>query len=127
MIILLRNTLLVSTLLLSAFVQAAESTVPPLPTEGFVTGRIATQADVKNGNAAFATLPEQKVMRTAIPIPVPQYAFYRAGAKQVLAFVIQVEKVNGKPTIGAKLVESGEMVVGSPTDFQMLGVDIADK
>ncbi len=118
----LRNTLLISALLFSTLLTAAEKKLPPLPTEGFITGRIATQADVRNGNAAFASLPEQDVMRSAVPIPVPQYAYYRGKNKLVMAFVIQIERVNGKLTIGARLIESGEIVVGAPQDFQMLGV-----
>jgi len=114
--------LITTALSFSALTVAAEKVdYPPLPTEGFVTGRIATQEDVNNGNAAFATLPEQKVVRQAVPIPVPQYAVYRGGQKHELMFVIQVEKVNGKVTIGARPVEGGDVVIGTPTDFMLLG------
>lgn len=110
----------ISTLCFSALTIAQEGVYPPLPTEGFVSGRIATQEDVTNGNAAFATLPEQRVMRQPVPIPIPQYAIYRGDGKSKLVFVIQVEKVNGKVTIGARYPEGGD-VIGIATDFQLLG------
>ena len=109
-------------MLFSTLLTAEEKKLPPLPTEGFITGRIATQEDVKNGNAAFATLPEQKIIRSAVSLPLPQYAVYYTKDKQKLVFVIQVEKINGKATVGARLVETGEVVVGTPKDFQFLGV-----
>lgn len=120
MLKLLKNIIIISTLCFSAQAIAQESVFPPLPTEGFISGRIATQEDVTNGNAAFATLPEQRVVRQPVPIPVPQYAIYRGDGKNKLVFVIQVEKVNGKVTIGARYPE-GDDVIGIATDFQLLG------
>ena len=118
---LLSNIIIISILSFSALTTAEEMAYPPLPTEGFVSGRIATQEDVTKGDAAFATLPEQKVVRQAIPIPVPQYAIYRGGETRQLVFVIQVEKVNGKVTIGARSAEGGDVLIGTPTDFMLLG------
>jgi hypothetical protein len=118
----LRKIILISALFFSASTLAQENTLPPLPTEGFVSGRIATQEDVKSGNAAFAPLPEQRVMRRAVPLPIPQYALYTADGNQKIVFIIQVEKVNGAITIGARYPEGGE-VIGTPKDFQMLGVN----
>lgn len=118
---LLSNMLITTALTFSTLTIAAETEYPPLPTEGFVTGRIATQEDVTKGDAAFATLPEQKVVRQAVPIPVPQYAVYRGGQEHQLVFVIQVEKVNGKVTIGARPAEGGDVLIGTPQDFMLLG------
>lgn len=118
---LLRNIMITSTLSFSILSMAGEQEYPPLPTEGFVSGRIAVQEDVTNGDAAFATLPEQHVVRQAVPIPVPQYAIYRGGDEHKLVFVIQVEKVNGKVTIGARPPEGGDVVIGTPQDFMLLG------
>lgn len=118
---LLRTIMIISTLSFTALTAAEEMAYPPLPTEGFISGRIATQEDVTKGDAAFATLPEQKVVRQAVPIPVPQYAIYRGGEKRRLVFVIQVEKVNGKVTIGARYPEGGDVLIGTPTDFMLLG------
>lgn len=117
-----RKIILLSALLFSVPTLAQENTLPLLPTEGFISGRIATQEDVKNGNAAFATLPEQKVFRRAIPIPIPQYAIYTAKGENKIVFIIQAEKVNGEATIGARFPEGGE-VIGTPKDFQLLGVN----
>lgn len=118
---LVRSLLIITTITFSLHAIAEEMVFPPLPSEGFVSGRIATQEDVKKGDAAFATLPEQSVVRQAVPIPVPQYAIYRGGEETQLVFVIQVEKVNGKVTIGAKPVEGGPLVIGEVTDFSLLG------
>lgn len=118
---LFRSLLIIITATSSLHAMAEEMVFPPLPTEGFVSGRIATQEDVKKGDAAFATLPEQRLVRQAVPIPVPQYAIYRGGEESQLVFVIQVEKVNGKLTIGARPVEGGDLVIGEATDFRLLG------
>lgn len=117
----LKSIILISTLLFSMVSVAEEMIFPPLPTKGFVSGRIATQADVEKGDAAFASLPEQHIVRHVMPLPVPQYAIFRGGEKSRVVFVIQIEKVNGKVTIGARYPEGGEALIGTTKHFSLLG------
>ena len=118
----LRKIILLLASLFSAYTPAQESALPPLPTKGFISGRISTQQDVTSGNAAFATPPEQDLNRKPISIPIPEYAVYTADGSNKIVFIIQVEEVDGTPMIGARYPEGGE-IVGTPNEFQLLGVN----
>jgi hypothetical protein len=101
----------------------AQSTMwPPLPKQGFVVGRAATQADIAAGNAAFVAAVGGVTIGKPLPLAIPQYAYYRNGTDKIPVVVIQAEEAQGKKLIGARLV-TGEEVVGLISDFELLGTD----
>ena len=63
--------------LLALFAPSAQGAVtewPPLPKSGFVAGRLATEADLKRGDAVFLSLIDGKPSGSPARIPIPQYA-----------------------------------------------------
>jgi len=58
---------------------------PPLPKQGFISGRVATPADVAAGNAVFsAAVGGGDVGKSApLRIQIPQYAYYKEGATKI--------------------------------------------
>lgn len=93
---------------------------PPLPSKGFVTGRAATFADVKNGDAVFVAAVKGIIIGKPLPVQIPQYAILRETAQRVI--VIQAEEANGLKMIGVRTVD-GKYAVVTDSDLQWLGVN----
>ena len=93
---------------------------PPLPSQGFITGRAATQADVSAGKAAFVAQVGNTIIGKPLPIAIPQYAYFKDGGKRVPVIIIQAEEAQGQKLVGARRT-NGADVVGFLTDFELLG------
>jgi hypothetical protein len=102
---------------------------PPLPKEGFISGRVATAAEAAAGKAVFsATVNGAPAKSTPIHIQIPQYAYYTQGAERTPVIVLQAETVEipqgGKivkmSMIGA-IKPDGKHVIGLLTNFELLG------
>ncbi len=99
---------------------AAATVWPDLPTTGFITGRVATDADVMAGNAAFATggAPGQVKPMT---LRIPQYACWSsedAGRQRVI--LIQAETGPMGDMVGLR-TPRGEEIVATLPEVQLLG------
>lgn len=93
---------------------------PDLPTEGFITGRVATDADVMAGRAVFSTggTPDQV---TPLALTIPQYACWTsqdAGRQRVI--LIQAEHGPPGDIVGLRTPRGEEIVVTLP-EVQLLG------
>src|SRR5215467_3741034 len=108
---------------------AAAEDWPPLPKQGFVSGRVATAADVAAGNAVFSAAVGGGAVgkSTPIRIEIPQYAYYKEGGTKIPVIVLQAERVDIQ---GAKAVQmtsvgairlDGKKFVGLLTSFELLG------
>ena len=108
---------------------AAAEDWPPLPKQGFVSGRVATAADVAAGNAVFSAAVGGGAVgkSTPIRIQIPQYAYYKEGGKKIPVIVLQAERVDIQ---GAKAVQmtsvgavrlDGKKFIGLLTSFELLG------
>src|SRR5215470_11150058 len=77
---------------------------PPLPKQGFISGRVANAADVAAGNAVFsASVGGGAVGKsTPIRIKIPQYSYYKEGGTKIPVIVLQAERVDIQ---GAKPVQ----------------------
>jgi hypothetical protein len=111
--------------------EAATQDWPPLPKQGFLSGRVATPADVFAGNAVFsAAVGGGGVGKsTPIRIQIPQYAYYNEGGTKILVIVLQAERVDIQKqggevvqmtSVGA-LKPDGRKVIGLLTSFELLG------
>jgi hypothetical protein len=109
--------------------EAAAEDWPPLPKQGFMSGRVATPADVAAGNAVFSTAVGGGAVgkSTPIRIEIPQYAYYREGGTKSPVIVLQAERVDIQ---GANAVQmdsvgavkpDGKKFVGLLTSFELLG------
>ena len=109
---------LVGGIVIGAHAQAPDW--PSLPSQGFITGRAATQADVNAGKAAFVAQVGNTIIGKPLPIAIPQYAYFTDGANKVPVIIIQAEEAQGQKLIGARRA-NGTDVVGVLTDFELLG------
>jgi hypothetical protein len=119
--------------LLFVFFPGAEAVTqdwPPLPKQGFISGRVATPADVAAGNAVFSAAVTGGVGKsTPLRIQVPQYAYYKEGGTKIPVIVLQAERVDIQKqggevvqmtSVGA-LKPDGRKVIGLLTSFELLG------
>jgi hypothetical protein len=102
---------------------AADTSWPPLPQTGYISGRAATKADVAAGNAAFVLEVDGIVIGKPMAITVPQYAYNVEGKNKIPVIVIQAEEAQGFKMIGARCPDGGE-VVGFIADFELLGTEV---
>ena len=109
--------------------EAAAEDWPPLPKQGFISGRVATPADVAAGNAVFSTAVGGGAVgkSTPIRIEIPQYAYYKEGGTKIPVIVLQAERADIQ---GAKAVQmdsvgavklDGKKFIGLLTSFELLG------
>ena len=104
---------------------------PPLPKQGFISGRVATPADVAAGNAVFsATVGGGAVGKsTPLRIQIPQYAYYKEGGTKIPVIVLQAERIDIQKQGGelvqmpsvAALKPDGTKFIGILTSFELLG------
>src|SRR5215475_13343381 len=109
--------------------EAATQDWPPLPKQGFTSGRVATAADVAAGNAIFSAAVGGGAVgkSTPIRIEIPQYAYYEEGGTKIPVIVLQAERVDiqGATTtqmssVGAVRLD-GKKFIGLLTSFELLG------
>jgi hypothetical protein len=111
--------------------EAATQDWPPLPKQGFISGRVATPADVAAGNAVFSAAVAGGAAGKSTPlrIQIPQYAYYKEGGTKIPVIVLQAERVDIQKeggevvqmtSVGA-LKPDGRKVIGLLTSFELLG------
>jgi hypothetical protein len=104
---------------------------PALPKQGFISGRVATPADLAAGNAVFsgAVVGGAAGKSTPLRFQIPQYAYYKEGGTKIPVIVLQAERVDIQkqdgeivqmPLVGA-LKPDGRKVIGLVTSFELLG------
>lgn len=100
---------------------SAASSWPTLPKSGFVIGRVATEADLKRGDAVFLSLIDGKPSGSPASIQVPQYAFLvEESGKRRPVVVVQAEK-NEQGTLLGLRDASGDEYVATEAEVVLLG------
>jgi hypothetical protein len=103
---------------------------PPLPTTGFIGGRVATPADVAAGNAVFAASVSGGATGKSTPlrIRIPQYAYHRRGQAKIPVIVLQAERVDiqrsgetVQMTTVAAVGPDGKKFIDIRENFELLG------
>jgi hypothetical protein len=103
---------------------------PPLPKQGFISGRVATPADIAAENGVFSAAAFGAAGKsTPLRIQIPQYAYYKDGGTKIPVIVLQAERVDiQKPsgevvqmTLAGALKPDGRKVIGLLTNFELLG------
>ena len=99
---------------------------PKLPTEGFISGKPATKADVDADRAVFAYV-NGKGKSTPLTITIPQYAFMKKKGqdKKIRIIVVQAEKVNGMNVVGYINIKTGKRAITLLKHVKLLGQSIS--
>ena len=105
-------------LVLAGTSTAANTDWPPLPSQGFISGRPAQATDVQNGDAIFVAAVQGKVIGKPLPIKIPQYAYVRDTHERVI--LVQAEDANGIKLFGVRGLDGKEAVVRDG-DLELLG------
>ncbi len=95
---------------------------PDLPADGFITGRVATDADVFAGRAVFSTGGTAGQVQP-MTLTIPQYACWTskdAGRQRVI--LLQAERAGPGDMVGLR-TPRGEDIVAELSEVQLLGVD----
>ena len=93
------------TFFVAAGVLAQTVTWPSLPSDGYIRGRPATEADIEAGRAVFVAADGDRVIGRPLPITIPQYAYFLDEGKRVPAIVVQAEEARGRKLLGARLFD----------------------
>jgi hypothetical protein len=105
----------------AAAAQAAPVNWPPLPAKGFLSGRPATDDDVKAGDAVFVLKAFGAYFGKPMNIVIPQYAYFtKLGQKPVPVIVIQAEVGKGIKLFGVRDFD-GKTATARDYEIQLLG------
>ena len=104
-----------------AAAQTAPVDWPPLPAKGFVSGRPATDDDVKAGNAVFVLKAYGAYFGKSMDIAIPQYAYFtKRGEKPVPVIVVQAEIGKGIKLFGVREFD-GTTATARDYEIKLLG------
>ncbi len=85
---------------------------PKLPVSGYITGRSATEADLKLGDAIFLSLLDGKPNGAPATIAVPQYALLvQENGNRLPVVVVQAEDTEEGTLLGMRDAEGRSYVV----------------
>jgi hypothetical protein len=119
--------------------QKSQDPWPPLPTTGFISGRVATQEDVDQDVAAFGfpkkleaaqvtkltgeeeSKPVECAGSTPLDILIPQYAILNINGEQRPCIIIQGEEAGDSKVVGCRLIKDNSIAIGLLEDFELLG------
>lgn len=124
---------LVVLLTMSAANPSPAETTPPmrwpdLPASGFVSGRAATEDDVKAGNAVFVLRSRGQLVGKPLKLEVPQYAIHvdAESGQQTPGFIIQAESAGDQSLVGFLELPGRTMLAGTLPEFKLLGTKRPD-
>jgi hypothetical protein len=105
-----------------ASVSGADVAWPVLPTSGFITGRVATEADIKRGDAVFLTESDGKPDGEPASIRIPQYAYLIEGDSKRRPVVVVQAQTNERGTILGMRDANGKEYVATREEVVLLGL-----
>ena len=102
-------------------VTGADASWPALPKSGFITGRVATEADIKRGDAVFLSLIDGKPEGAPAAIPIPQYAYLIGQDGKRRPVVVVQAQTNERGTFLGMRDVKGEQYVATREEVLLLG------
>jgi hypothetical protein len=96
---------------------------PSLAGYARLSGRAATEEDVREGAAVFAVGAGGRTAGRPLGITLPQYAFHvdQKTQKRAPCIIIQAEEAQGMQLIGCRELPAGRSAVGLLAEFELLG------
>jgi len=105
----------------AAAAQTAPIDWPPLPQKGFISGRPATDEDIKAGSAVFVLRAYGTYFGKPMNVVIPQYAYFtKRGQKPVPVIVIQAEIGKAIKLFGVRDFD-GQTATARDYELQLLG------
>ena len=94
---------------------------PPLPTTGYIRGRVATAADVESGNAVFAACVGE--VGQPLHFAIPQYGLWHdpVTGRVEPVIVVEAEWFEGDSMFGLRQIPTGKDAMATIADLQLLG------
>lgn len=98
---------------------------PPLAGFSGVTGRPATEEDVKAGRAVFVVTSSGVPIGVPLGIVVPQYALHRdeETGEVTPCVVVQAEQAGPERLVGCLLLPGRDLFAGKLAEFTLLGIN----
>jgi len=94
---------------------------PALPAKGFVSGRPATDEDIKAGNAVFVLKAYGAYFGKPMNVAIPQYAYFtKRGEKPEPVIVVQAEIGKGIKLFGVRALD-GKTATARDYEIRLLG------
>ncbi|MFN3235634.1 MAG: hypothetical protein ACE37D_01105 [Pseudomonadales bacterium] len=106
---------------------AEEINWPPLPTNAFTSGKLATQQDVEAGRAVFSMQSGEELVGEYLDILIPQYAFHideESGTKTPV-IIIQAETNGVFDLVGYTSIADDSVGMGLVSEFELLGTNLS--
>jgi len=94
---------------------------PALPTAGFIAGRVATEADIKRGDAVFVSQVDGKPDGQPASIRIPQYAYLIGENGKRRPVVVVQAQTNERGTFLGMRDATGEEYVATKEEVVLLG------
>jgi hypothetical protein len=112
---------------------------PPLPTSGFISGRVATQVDIDQDLAVFGFPKKLEAAQVAkltageaseevecagsspLDILIPQYAILNLNGEKLPCIIIQGEENGQSKIVACRLIRDNNITIGLLEDFELLG------
>ncbi len=94
---------------------------PALPTSGYISGRVATAADVSAGKAVFSECVG--VVGRPLHVAIPQYALWRDPATDSIrpVVVVEAELFDGDSMFGLRRIPGRGDAMAKAADLELLG------
>jgi hypothetical protein len=101
----------------------ASASWPELPKSGFVAGRIATEDDLKRGDAVFLSLIDGKASGTPAAIVISQHAYLVEESGQQRPVVVVRAETNAQGTFFGMRDAGGQEYVATEAEVVLLGTN----
>ena len=93
---------------------------PPLPNHGFISGRAATEDDVRAGNAVFVLRSDGRLVGDPSPLTIPQYVIHVSEDERWPAILVQAERAGNQEIVGVRYLDD-RLGAAMLHEFELLG------
>jgi hypothetical protein len=93
---------------------------PELPEHGFISGRTATDDDVRAGNAVFVLGSDGRPVGEPMSLTIPQYVTHNGDRERWPAILVQAERADDQEIVGIRYFD-GRVGVAALSECELHG------